>query len=90
MKLPISEIRIIDIGNSTLILILVIIISDIGKQILITDIGNSKFRYRKINRVLLLLMNYRNLIPDIENSNYRYRKFDFPISGIRLPISIIP
>ena len=90
MKLPISEIRIIDIGNSTLIPILEIIISDIGKQILISNIGNSKFRYQKINRVLLLLMNYRNLIPDIEISNYRYREFEFPISGIRFPISIIP
>ena len=46
MKLPISEIRITDIGNSTLNPISEIIISDIRKQILISDIGKSiKFCY---------------------------------------------
>ena len=86
MKLLISEIRITDIVNSIPIPISKIIISDIGKQILISDIGNSKFQYRKIKQVLLLLMNYRNLIPDIEISVYRYREFEFPISGIRFQV----
>ena len=102
LHLPISIIRISDIGKS---------FSDICKssyfpisEIRITDIGKSNFRCRKIiliyrYRKIIRFTNIGNKLPisvnhfdfpiSVNQSIYRYRKFEFPISVIQhdLPIS---